>query len=276
MQHPFEILAPEYAQQIARATILPEHEHELAHVCERLIKDEKVYQKLSDATPNKIPVAFLMALSEREMDGNLHCYLGNGQALSRVTTIVPKGRGPFFGPNAFIDGAIDALTLDGLTEITDWSLPRTAYESELWNGWGYRSHGIPSPYVFGATALQEPGKFIEDHVYDSKMMDPQLGTIAIIEELFRIAPELRFADAIEKVDNAPPIVPMPAPIGLGGGINVFLLQMRLNALNVNGAPLAVDGRFGRATTRAVKSFQWTRHLAVDGLVGPKTIAALGL
>ena len=68
------------------------------------------------------------------------------------TTIVPKGRGPF--PN-FNAGCLDALHLDGLDQVAKqpggWTLPRFCYESEEWNGWGYRSHGIPSPYVFGAT-----------------------------------------------------------------------------------------------------------------------------
>jgi lysozyme family protein len=36
-----------------------------------------------------------MALAEREMSGNLHCYLGNGQRLTKRTTIVPLNRGPF-------------------------------------------------------------------------------------------------------------------------------------------------------------------------------------
>lgn len=58
------------------------------------------------------------------------------------------------------------------------------------------------------------------------------------------------------------------------GSAVKELQTRLNA---NGAtpPLKVDGDFGPLTNGAVLSFQRSRGLVVDGIVGPKTWAALG-
>lgn len=48
------------------------------------------------------------------------------------------------------------------------------------------------------------------------------------------------------------------------------------ALNRHGAALVVDGRTGPRTRDAVRDFQRRHGLAVDGLVGPKTLAALGL
>jgi hypothetical protein len=53
------------------------------------------------------------------------------------------------------------------------------------------------------------------------------------------------------------------------------LQTRLNTLNVAQPPLAVDGIFGPKTRAAVVSFQSrTPPLKADGIVGPKTQAAL--
>jgi len=62
------------------------------------------------------------------------------------------------------------------------------------------------------------------------------------------------------------------PVGLGErGRRVHDLQERLNAL---GAHLAVDGIFGPKTLAAVRAFQQAHGLKVDGLVGPHTTAAL--
>jgi hypothetical protein len=55
------------------------------------------------------------------------------------------------------------------------------------------------------------------------------------------------------------------------GATVKVIQDRLNAL---GARLAEDGRFGPATEAAVKGFQRSHGLEMDGHVGPKTWAAL--
>jgi peptidoglycan hydrolase-like protein with peptidoglycan-binding domain len=41
-----------------------------------------------------------------------------------------------------------------------------------------------------------------------------------------------------------------------------------------GVDVAVDGDFGQQTERAVQSFQRAKGLAVDGIVGPGTWAAL--
>lgn len=60
------------------------------------------------------------------------------------------------------------------------------------------------------------------------------------------------------------------------GPRVSALQSKLNGTLVPSPNLKVDGMFGMKTAQAVRAFQQRRGLAVDGIVGPKTAAALGL
>jgi peptidoglycan hydrolase-like protein with peptidoglycan-binding domain len=60
----------------------------------------------------------------------------------------------------------------------------------------------------------------------------------------------------------------------GASERVRNLQKRLNRLG-HGAG-AVDGLFGARTDAAVRRFQGATSLAVDGIVGPRTLRALGL
>ncbi len=103
-------------------------------------------------------------------------------------------------------------------------------------------------------------------------MDPQLGTIAIVERLFELDPSLKFGDQIAKVDDATPVVSAPHPVI--GDSNIGWVQTSLNKLRISGAPLAVDGNCGRGTRAAVRAFQQAHRLIVDGLPGPKTVGAI--
>lgn len=58
------------------------------------------------------------------------------------------------------------------------------------------------------------------------------------------------------------------------GAPVTQIQQRLHELGASG--LGVDGRFGRHTRAAVVEFQRSHGLRPDGVVGPRTAAALGL
>jgi lysozyme family protein len=278
-QAAFEKLEANYEHLASIAVIKPEREPELQRVVERTLLPEKLlYQRVEGLV--HIPAAALMALAMREMSGNTHCYLGNGQSLKHRTTIVPLNRGPFLQehPEDFVAGCLDSLHLDGLDQVWTapggWSRSRFCYESESWNGWGYRSRGIPSPYVFGATNIQKPGKFPRDHIFDPTLWDPQLGTLAIVEEIFKQDSSLKFYDYEVKKPSST-IDPEVSQHPIIGTFSMEFVQSALNKLRTKGTPLIVDGNIGRASRAAVYNFQLAHHVyPYDGIPGPKTIAAL--
>ena len=72
-----------------------------------------------------------------------------------------------------------------------------------------------------------------------------------------------------------PLVSAEASLKRGSrGNDVIAVQKRLKQWGYYSG--AVDGIFGSATERAVRWFQEKNGLTVDGVVGPKTAAAMGL
>jgi len=167
---------------------------------ERLLNGKPIYLEVEK--PTGVPWWFVGLCHYRESNFNFSTYLGNGQPLSRRTTIVPAGRGPFTGPNAFADGAVDALRLQGFGGASDWELARVLFRLEGFNGYGYHAKGVNSPYLYGGSTLYGPpearaGKYVRDHVFDPDVVDPQLGTAVILKALMEI-------DASVEVDGSSP------------------------------------------------------------------------
>jgi lysozyme family protein len=155
-----------------------------------------------------VPWFFIGLCHMREGNFNFGTYLGNGQSISRPTTIVPIGRGPFA---SFEDGAVDALKQQGCSESPDWSLERIAFCLEGFNGFGYRSKGVNTPYLWAGTNRYTSGKYVADHVFDPAAVDKQLGSMAVLSKLCALD-----AEVAARVNGTPlkqpPPPDVPAPI----------------------------------------------------------------
>src|SRR5207244_2895827 len=108
--------------------------------------------------------------------------------LHKISTNEPRGMGPF---DTWEEGAIAALKHDGLTSVSDWTLEKALQWQEKYNGWGYFYRGIPSPYVWGATSAQRPGKFVSDGVWSSTTMDRQVGCAAMLKGMMALDPSIK-------------------------------------------------------------------------------------
>lgn len=123
----------------------------------------------------------IAVIHEMECTQNFNCYLGNGQRLNMVTTIVPAGRGPF---QSFEDGAIDALKLQGIDRVTDWSMGNVLYILEGYNGYGYsKYHNMNSPYLWSGCNHYEKGKYTNDGHFDPNAVSGQVGIALMLKEI---------------------------------------------------------------------------------------------
>jgi lysozyme family protein len=188
---------PKYAAWWDRMTIKPARAAEFNKEATTLLAGKQIYQEVEAATTSfggRVGVKWyhIAVLHMREAGGNFSCYLGNGQPLARRTTLVPKNRGPFLGPRAFIDGCLDALAIDGLSKVLDWRLEKMLYYAELFNGTGYYLHGLPSPYLWGGTNIQRPGKYVADGRFRSDIWDTQPGCAPLLATLASLDSSIQF------------------------------------------------------------------------------------
>lgn len=149
-------------------------------VADRILLYKSRYQAVEKSTG--VPWWFIGVTHYRESNLDFNTYLGNGQVLSKKTTIVPKGRGPFV---SWEEGAVDALTncAPYAAKNKDWSIGSSLELLEKYNGLGYANKGIPSPYLWAGTNQYVRGKYIADGKFSSTTVDKQLGCAGILKFL---------------------------------------------------------------------------------------------
>lgn len=268
MQHPFIALKPEYTGLLAAMVVRPEREKDVDHVAAKLLTFKSRYQEVSAA--DGVPILFMAPSFEREASSNFHLNPAQGWPLTSVSRIIPHN-GPF---RTWYDAAIAAYHLNGLDKVgaENWTWELICFYGELFNGMGYRDyHRMHSPYLWGGTNIQQPGKYIADGKFDAAHMDTQLGIIPIARRMVQLDPSLALA-AVPYV-AAPPVASGLAVNADDATIDAKWIQSALNALGWHPL-LVVDGSYGRNTMRAVEHFQVGYRLHVDGLAGPETIGAL--
>ena len=263
-----------YENNWAELEIRPSRLQEARNQANRLLHGKPAYQQIESKTG--VPWWFVGLCHYRESNFNFDTYLGNGQSLARVTTIVPKGRGPFTGPDAFANGALDALRLEGFIGANDWGIARALYRLEGFNGYGYHGKGVNSPYLYGGSTVYGPpeakgGKYVADHVFNAGVVDTQLGTAVILKALMQLDSSIDLGGAATDGSSDHTVAHDPDD-ELAKGI--VWLQRSLNKLGAN-PPLAEDGKNGPKTMEAVSHFQRENSLPDTGLADAATIAAIG-
>lgn len=273
--HPFTALSGEYAGLLARMQVT--RPATITAVAEKLVSFARQGRYADVSAKTGIPQAFMATSFEREAASNFHLSPAQGDPLDRVSVHVPRGRGPY--PN-WTAAALDAYHIDALDQVgkDNWSEERFCFEGELFNGFGYRTHGVHSPYLWAGTNNYSGGKFVADGKFSSAAIDSQLGIVPVMRRMLDLAPDLSFATGLRAAAVASGFAPVPiaAPDGVGthGDHDTRWLQDALNRLHVDGTPLTIDGSYGRRTRAAVRAFQAAHGLDADGLAGPLSAAAI--
>ena len=179
---------PELAKQWDLAEIRPNRLAEVRGVAKRLFTSKARYVAVEKLTT--VPWWIIACIGEREAGTNIfNCQLGQGDPLNRRSVNEPAGMGPYLGPDAWERAATDALSLDHLSIVIDWRLEKALYYWIKYNGWGYYQfrNKMLSPYAFGATTVQQLGKYgPRDGQWSPNVMDEQVGTAAMLKAIMEI------------------------------------------------------------------------------------------
>jgi hypothetical protein len=75
---------------------------------------------------------------------------------------------------------------------------------ERYNGFGYRAHGINSPYLWSYSNQYHAGKFVSDGVYSPTAVSGQCGAMPIFKSLMALDPSISFT-----AEPTSPVAPTP-------------------------------------------------------------------
>jgi len=147
-----------------------------------IMRGEQRYRKVSPEAG--IPWWAIGIIHMMEAGANFAKHQHNGDSLSARTVKVPAGR-PTTGrpPFTWEESCIDATKYEKLDTIKVWKPEYLAFALETFNGFGYRSKGINSPYLWAYTQHWTKGKYVADSVYDPNADTSQAGGMTILKRM---------------------------------------------------------------------------------------------
>lgn len=284
----FAEMKDEYASLWSQIQVRPERAAEIQHIFSKVTNPASKVHYQNVETAIGVPWYVVAMIHNLEASRRFDRHLHNGDPLTDRTVHVPKNRPTKGNPPFTWEGsAKDALEFDKLTNISPWTIERIAFELEKFNGHGYRNHHphVKSPYLWSFSNIYTCGKYIADGQWSETAVSDQCGAMVLLHYMISqgeiTVPSEGAAPQPEHLP-APPSAPQYPGYYLQNPIeddpNAEAIQVRLKTLGIN--PGTIDADFGEHTEHAVRLFQARsadetgEPLEVDGIVGPKTWAAL--
>lgn len=209
-----------------------------AGIAKKLVDAKARYQAVEAKTG--VPWFIIAVIHMRESSQSWTRSLAQGDPIDRVSTHVPKGRGPF---KSWEDAAIDALVNchPFLAKKKNWTLGPALANLEAYNGLGYATKGRPSPYLWAGTTEYSSGKYVADGVYDPNHVDTQPGCAGLIKAMQAIDPSIKFGTPapVVKKDVATVIIGASVPPAAAAAAGWSWSEVALTAFIAAGVITAV-------------------------------------
>ena len=154
-------LASEYKRRFDACVPRSAYRTQVSWYIERLKKHRDSYEKLQASSG--VPWFFVGIIHALECSFNFRGHLHNGNLLKERTRHVPSGRPAVWNPPSdWQASALDALESMKFRNQADWSLEMMLYRWERFNGFGYRTRNVVSPYsvVFLTSIRRESSQAI--------------------------------------------------------------------------------------------------------------------
>ena len=180
----FESVKGEYRSLFEASTVRGRNKSTLRWYTSKLLtksNQDRWHQVAQEAC---CPWYFVAIIHAMEAGFNFRSHLHNGDSLRRKTRQVPRNRPPVWSPpNDWQSSAVDALRYDGFGDVSDWTLEKTLYRWEGYNGWRSRRNGINTPYLWSFSNQYAKGKFVADNVWDPNAVSKQCGAAVMLKDL---------------------------------------------------------------------------------------------
>lgn len=179
----FAPLRAEYRRMFARLTVRPERAEAVAFHLAMIRKSRPRYEGAAERA--RVPWFFIAVTHALEASFNFRAHLHNGDfPLTARTRQVPAGRPRvWLPPSDWESSAVDAINLLGFGGQEDWSIERTLYRLEAYNGFGYRRLGVPTPYLWSFSQHYDRGKFVADGKFSAAARSQQCGAAVMLYAL---------------------------------------------------------------------------------------------
>ena len=191
----FASLRDEYRRMFTRLEVRPERAEAAQFHLAMIRKSRPRYEAAGDRA--RVPWFFIALTHALEASFNFRAHLHNGDfPLSARTRQVPAGRPRvWLPPSDWESSAVDAIKLLGFGGQDDWSLERTLYRLEAYNGFGYRRLGVPTPYLWSFSQHYDRGKFVADGKFSRTARSQQCGAAVMLHSL-AAAGEITWSEAV--------------------------------------------------------------------------------